>query len=84
MKTAGCTKVPYLGFIEVNLKTPGNSDSETQHVMLVVPDSRYSQHIPTLIDTNILDNMITKCKFVITMVSDISLHFNEGKVISEE
>jgi hypothetical protein len=46
------------GYIEANIKMPGDTNTTCQHVMLVVPDSRYNQHIPALIGTNILDNLM--------------------------
>jgi hypothetical protein len=50
--------IELLGYIEANIKMPGDTNTTCQHVMLVVPDSRYSQHIPALIGTNILDNLM--------------------------
>jgi hypothetical protein len=51
-------EVPYKGYIEANIKMPGDTNTTCQHVMLVVPESRYSQHIPALIGANILDNLM--------------------------
>jgi hypothetical protein len=58
VECAGGTPLPYKGYIEANIKMPGDTNTTYQHVMLVVPDSRYSQHIPALIGTNILDNLM--------------------------
>jgi hypothetical protein len=58
IECAGGTPLPYKGYIEANIKMPGDTNTTCQHVMLVVPDSRYSQHIPALIGTNILDNLM--------------------------
>jgi hypothetical protein len=57
VECAGGTPLPYKGYIEANIKMPGDTNTTCQHVMLVVPDSRYSQHIPALIGTNILNNL---------------------------
>jgi hypothetical protein len=48
IECAGGTPLPYKGYIEANIKMPGDTNTTCQHVMLVVPDSRYSQHIPAL------------------------------------
>jgi hypothetical protein len=58
IECAGGTPLPYTGYIEANIKMPGDTNTTCQHVMLVVPDSRYSQHIPALIGTNILDKLM--------------------------
>ena len=58
IECAGGTPLPYKGYIEANIKMPGDTNTTCQHVMLFVPDSRYSQHIPALIGTNILDNLM--------------------------
>jgi hypothetical protein len=48
---------------------PGDTNTTCQHVMLVVPDSRYSQHIPALIGTNILDNLMYHVSVDISLCS---------------
>ncbi|CAG2222976.1 unnamed protein product [Mytilus edulis] len=58
IETAGGTQLPYAGYIEVDIKTPGNSNISSKHVLLVVPYSRYSRHVPALIATNIIDHLI--------------------------
>ncbi|VDI56098.1 Hypothetical predicted protein [Mytilus galloprovincialis] len=58
IETAGRTQLPSAGYIEVDIKTPGKSNISSRHVFLVVPDIRYSQHVPALIETNILDHLI--------------------------
>ena len=46
IECAGGTLLPYKGYIEANIKMPGDTNTTCQHAMLVVPDSRYSQYIP--------------------------------------
>lgn len=57
IECAGGTQLPYTGFIEVNITTPSSTNYHAYPV-LVVPDSQYNQHVPLLIGTNILENMI--------------------------
>jgi hypothetical protein len=39
VECAGGTPLPYKGYIEANIKMPGDTNTTCQHVMLVVPDS---------------------------------------------
>lgn len=58
IECAGGTQLPYEGYIEADIKTPGDSNALTRNIMLVVPDSQYSLHVPVLIGTNILSSMM--------------------------
>lgn len=58
IECAGGTQLPYEGYIEADIKTPGDSNALTRNIMLVVPDSQYSLHVPVLIGTNILGSMM--------------------------
>lgn len=62
IECAGGTQLPYEGYIEADIKTPGNSNMETRNIMLIVPDTQYSQHIPVLLGTNVLQSMIEHLK----------------------
>ena len=62
IECAGGTDLPYSGYIEVNVKVPGDSNICSRHVMLVVPESRYNFQVPVLLGTNVLDNMIRHLK----------------------
>lgn len=62
IECAGGTQLPYKGYIEVNLEIPKNISHTSEHVMLVVPDSKYSQQIPALIGTNVLESMMQLLK----------------------
>ena len=51
---AGGQILPYLGFIEVDLTIPKLSVEPVSCVMLVTPDTTYSQKVPVILGTNIL------------------------------
>ena len=57
IECAGGTQLPYSGYIESNISTPGVNNYST-YVLLIIPDSNYNQQIPLLIGTNILDSML--------------------------
>lgn len=64
--------VPYLGYIEVNLKFPRaliESEPEISTLALIVPDLRSNSGVPLLIGTNTLDPLYDQCCVV------ISFHF---------
>ena len=58
IECAGGTQLPYTGYIELDIATPGDTNTCQRHVLLVVPDSKYNTQIPVLLGTNILDSMI--------------------------
>ena len=63
VECADGNKLPYLGYIEASLKSPGISDCTEQFCLfLVVPDTNYNTQIPVLIGTNILDEILLDCK----------------------
>ena len=62
IECAGGTQLPYDGYIEADIKTPGNSNKTIRNIMLVVPDTQYNQHIPVLLGTNVLQLAIEHLK----------------------
>ena len=54
---AGGHRLPYLGYVEVDLFIKGMEEPTQKVVMLVVPDTAYHQRVPVLIGTNILGNL---------------------------
>ena len=62
IECAGGSQLPYEGYIEADIKTPGNSNIITRTIMLVTPDSHYSRQVPVLLGTNILHSMIEQLK----------------------
>lgn len=58
IECAGGTQLPYEGYKGADIKTPGDSNALIHNIMLVVPDSQYSLHVPVLIGTNILSSMM--------------------------
>ena len=58
IECAGGSQLPYSGYIEVNINTPGSTNNFNTYLVFVVPDSNYNQHIPLLIGTNILNTIL--------------------------
>jgi hypothetical protein len=58
IECAGGSQLPYSGYIEVNINTPGSTNNFNTYLVLVVPDSNYNQHIPLLIGTNVLNTIL--------------------------
>jgi hypothetical protein len=58
IECAGGSQLPYSGYIEVNINTPGSTNNFNTYLVLVVPDSNYNRHIPLLIGTNILNTIL--------------------------
>ena len=55
IECAGGDLLPYLGYVEVELKVPGDDVSvDGNFVFLVVPSTEYNKQVPLLIGTNIL------------------------------
>ena len=57
INVAGGYTLPYLGYVEVDLRPQLHSDNETDHykcLMLVVPDTDYNKRVPILIGTNFI------------------------------
>ena len=58
IECAGGSQLPYSGYIEVNINTPGRTNNFNTYLVLVVPDSNYNQQIPLLIGTNVLNTIL--------------------------
>jgi hypothetical protein len=54
---AGGHKLPYSGYIEVDVTVPGITNP-VSCLMLVVPDTRYAQKVPVILGTNVLEPMM--------------------------
>lgn len=57
-------KVPYLGFIEVELKFPQHTcgtDKTIYTLVLVSPDQPYNKRVPLLVGTNVLRPLVQDC-----------------------
>ena len=50
-------RLPYLGYVEVDLFIKEMEEPTQKVVMLVVPDTAYHQRVPVMIGTNILGNL---------------------------
>lgn len=62
--------VPYLGYVEVDLKFPRSfleSEPEISTLALVVPDLRSNSGVPLLISTNTLDLLYEQCEDEISL-----------------
>lgn len=51
---AGGHKLPYTGYIEVEVAIPHVTDP-VNCLILITPDTQYGQHVPVIIGTNVLD-----------------------------
>ena len=58
---AGGQKLPYEGFIEVDITTP-QVNEPVACLMLIVPDTRFSQKVPVILGTNVLKVMMERIK----------------------
>lgn len=47
-------KLPYLGYVSMSLQIPGMNSLKQQCLLLVTPDTKYSEQVPVLLGTNIL------------------------------
>ena len=54
--------MPYLGFIETTIALAAPGDINLHCLLLVVPDSEYSSHVPVLIGTNIITELMEVSK----------------------
>ena len=50
--------VPYLEYTEVNLPIPENKNFSEDFLMLVYPDSKYSQKVPVVLGTLHIDTLL--------------------------
>lgn len=65
VKGAAGQIVPYLGFIEIEVQFPKvacGTDVEVGALALVCPDQTYSAHLPLLVGTNVLRQLLNDCK----------------------
>ena len=83
-------QLPYLGYIETDLQLPGSATNGTHpSVFLIVPDSAYHQHVPILIGTNVLAEVmkdtqqhygqryLQNANFTFTVLHGFPLHHTE-------
>lgn len=54
---AGGQKLPYVGFIEVEVSTP-ELQNRVPTLMLVVPDTKFAERVPVILGTNVLKKML--------------------------
>ncbi len=59
IECAGGSLLPYAGFIETSVQVPELGGGETEFLMLVVPDTQYSEKIPVVLGTNVLTALMT-------------------------
>ena len=50
--------IPYLGYVEADLKVPEVSAFDTDVLLLIVPDSAYTKHTPIALGTLHIDMVI--------------------------
>lgn len=70
--------MPYIGYVCANLTPLGIPTLDKLHdcLFLVVPTSNYNSHVPVLIGTNIIQNLIdtTREEFGSRFLQDVALH----------
>ncbi len=63
VECAGGEMLPYVGYIEAELKAPDIFDKDSLPALfLIVPDTRYSHSVPVLLGTNVLQSLVDGCK----------------------
>ena len=51
--------IPYLGFVEVNLKVPGIKNYNEDVLLLVIPTTTYSETVPVMVGSKIIDRAMS-------------------------
>lgn len=55
--------LPYVGYVEAELRATGITETSGQPALfLVVPDTRYSNDVPVLLGTNLLQPLVDGCR----------------------
>lgn len=63
VERADDSKHLYVGYIDATLTTPGIPKSSSQHcLLLVTQETKYNSKTPILLGTNILNELLIKCK----------------------
>ena len=57
-ETGGST-IPYLGFLEANLKIPGIKTYNEDVLLLVIPSTNYSETVPVVVGSKIMDRAMS-------------------------
>ena len=55
LEGTGCSAIPYLGFIEVNLQIPGIQHYNEGMLLLVIPTMTYSKTVLVVVGSKIID-----------------------------
>ena len=83
LEGTGGSAVPYLRYVEVNLQIPGIKNYNKDVLLLVIPTMTYSEKIPVMIGSKIIDwaiRIITKGELVKATTTWKQAHF--GAVMS--
>lgn len=55
--------LPYVGYVKAELRATGITETSGQPALfLVVPDTRYSNDVPVLLGTNLLQSLVDGCR----------------------
>lgn len=60
IESAAGTNIPYLGYIAVPVQIPGLQETEVTALVVIVPDTDYSNRIPMLLGTGVLQIWLEK------------------------
>ena len=57
-------ELPYLGYVSMSLEIPDMNSNSMGHqcLLLVTPDTKYSEHVPVLLGTNVLCSVMEECQ----------------------
>ena len=55
LEGTGCSAIPYLGFMEVNLQIPGIENYNEDVMLLIIPTETYSEMVLVVVGSKIVD-----------------------------
>ena len=83
LEETGGAVIPYLGFVEVNLQTPGITNYNKDVLLLVIPTMTYSEMVPVMVGSKIIDRVLSlKTKGELAKVTTTWRQAHFGAVMS--
>ena len=59
LEGTGGAAIPYLRFVEVNLQIPGIRSYNEDVLLLVIPNTTYSEAVPVMVGSKIIDKVLS-------------------------
>ena len=59
LEGTGGAAIPYLGFVEVNLKIPGIRNYNEDVLLLVIPTMTYSKMVPVVVGSKVINKALS-------------------------